>query len=144
LGACHGDTGKPSIDPYDSTSPTDGLLYWSMHPTTRTTSWGNLTTLYMTCPSFRTSSSDLKCAVLIHTTGAASTAANWRFRVNSGSGVAATQIGTSKLLVATITGVSFTASADNSFSVQISNTATTAGVTGEVIDILGVALYFDP
>jgi hypothetical protein len=150
LGACHGDTGKPSIDPYDSTSPTDGLLYWAVHPISRSMTWDNLYHFYVTCPSFRTSSSDLKCAVLIHTTGAASTAANWRFRINNitaglaATGVAAVQIGTSRLLVATITGVPFTASADNLMLLQISNTATGAGVTGEVIDVLGAALYFDP
>jgi hypothetical protein len=140
LGACHGDTGKPSINPYNSTTPGNGLIDWSVHPVTRSTTWANLTTLFMTCPSFSTASSALKAVVLIHAPGGA--APNWRFRVNSGASVAATQVGTTNFFAATITAITFTASADNTFNVQISNTTTAA--LADAIDVLGVALYYDP
>ena len=147
LGACNADSSKPSVGDYTDLTPSDGLIDWTMHPTTRTTTWGLLTTLAVQCPSFSTSSSTLKAKVLINV-GSGKTSANWRFRGNSAAGassdVAAVQIGSSNFFVASITAIPFTASADNLLSIEISNTATTAGLGTEEIDVLGVVLYYEP
>ena len=146
LGACHGDTGKPSVGDYAASAPTDGLIDWTMHPTTRSTSWAILTLLAMQCPSFSTSSSTLKAKVLIHAPGGA--APDWRFRINNttvpgaSAGVAPVVIGSSNFFVASITAIPFTASADNLLQVQISNTTTAA--LADPIDVLGVVLYYEP
>jgi hypothetical protein len=145
MGACIGNGGgKPAVGDYTDSTPADGLIDWTMHPLTRSTTWANLTSLIMACPSFPSGTSNLKAAILIHADGGAASAANWRFRVTSGAGVAPVQIGTSNFLVATVTAVAFTPSATNTFNIQISNTATTAGLGGEEIDVLGVALYYEP
>jgi hypothetical protein len=149
LGACHGDTGKPAVGSYTTLTPTDGLISWTVHPVSRTTTWDNIYHFYVTVPSFRASPSALKCAVLMHSPAGAANAANWRFRVNNltaalaATGVTPVQIGSSNLLVATVTAVPFTASVDNLMLVQISNTAVGA-LSGETLDILGVVLYFEP
>jgi hypothetical protein len=147
LGACNADSSKPSVGDYTDLTPSDGLIDWTMHPTTRTMSWGFLTTLAVQCPSFSASSSTLKAKVLINV-GSGKTSANWRFRGNSAAGassdVAAVQIGSSNFFVASITAIPFTASADNLLSIEISNTATTAGLGTEEIDVLGVVLYYEP
>jgi hypothetical protein len=140
LGACHGDTGKPAVGDYTASAPTDGLIDWTMHPTARSTALGNLTTLVLQCPSFSATSSTLKAKVLIHAPGGA--APNWRFHVNSGAGVAPVQIGSSNFFVASITAIPFTASAPNTFNVQVSNTAIAA--LADPIDVLGVVLYYEP
>jgi len=103
----------------------------------------------MTLPSFRTSSSDLDCVVLVHSPGGAGTAGNWRFCVNNvttssaSSAVALVQVGSSNFLIATITGIPFSASADNVLDIQIANTASGALGT-ETLDILGACFFFDP
>lgn len=141
LGACHGDTGKPSVGDYTDLTPSDGLIDWTMHPTTRTTVLGNLTTLVLQCPSFSASSSTLKAKVLIHAPGGA--APNWRFHINSGAGVAPVVIaGSPNFFVASITAIPFTASAPNTFNVQVSNT--TIEALADPIDVLGVVLYYEP
>lgn len=147
LGSCLFDTAKPSLDDYTTLTPVDGLLDWHLHPVSRSTSWDNLSSVRVTLPSFSTSSSNLKCAILVNSPSGVANAANWRFRVSSSAGsatgVAATQIGTTRFLVATVTAVPFTASADNTLNIQISNTA--AGALGvETLDVLGYVLYFDP
>ena len=147
LGSCLVDTSKPSVDDYTDLTPLDGLLYWSVHPTTRTTTVANLTSVDVVLPSFSTSSSALKCAILMNSPSGVANAANWRFTVNTGAGtsaaVAPVQIGSTNLLVATVTAIPFTASAENGMSVRIANTA--IGALGvEALDVLGVVLYFDP
>jgi hypothetical protein len=125
------------------------MIDWSLHPVSRSVTNDSFANAVMVCPSFSTSSSALKCAVLIHSpSGVASGALNWRFRVNSTAGnsaaVAAVQIGSSNLLLATITAVPFTASAENLFNVQIANTGSGALAGTDQIDICGVCFYFDP
>jgi hypothetical protein len=146
LGACHGDTGKPAVDDYTDSTPSNGLIGHLMHPLSESGTNDNITTLAMQCPSFRTSSSDLKCIVLVHAPSGAASAADWRFRVTSSAGtssaVALVQVGTSNFLVATITGVPFTASAANYFSVQIAHNSPGAGV--DQLDILGACIFYEP
>ena len=148
LGACHGDTGKPAVGDYTDSTPSDGLIGWTTHPLSESATNDNVTSLLVTLPSFRTSSSDLKCMVLVHAPNGAASAADWRFRVNNGttasssSAVALVQVGTSNFLVATITGVPFSASADNLLNIQIAHNAAGAGV--DQLDILGACIYFDP
>jgi hypothetical protein len=147
LGACHGDTGKPAVGDYTDSTPSDGPIGHLMHPLSRSTTNDTIASVAMECPSFRTSTSDLKCVVLVHSPGGAATAANWRFRVTSSAGTATAvslvQVGTSNFLVATITGIPFTASSENYFNVQIANTATGA-LGSETLDILGACLFYEP
>lgn len=148
LGACHGDTGKPAVGDYTDATPSDGLIGWTTHPLSESATNDNVSSLVMTLPSFRTSTSDLKCLVFVHAPNGAASAADWRFRVNNGttgtssSAVALVQVGTSNFLVATITGIPFSASADNLLNIQIAHNAAGAGV--DQLDILGACLYFDP
>jgi hypothetical protein len=149
LGGCIGTTGKPAVGDYTDSTPSDGLIGWNTHPLTRSTTNDIVASVVMTLPSFRTSSSDLDCVVLVHSPGGAGTAGNWRFRVNNvttssaSSAVALVQVGTSNFLVATITGIPFSASADNVLDIQIANTASGALGT-ETLDILGACFFFDP
>lgn len=149
IGACHGDTGKPAVGSYTTLTPTDGPLDWLLHPVARTMTNINFCSLVMQMPSFSTSSSALKCVVLMHSPSGAGNAANWRFRVSnattgtSSSAVAATQIGSTNFLAATITSIPFAASSTNILNVQIANTANGA-LSGETLDLLGVVVYFDP
>jgi hypothetical protein len=147
IGACHGDTGKPACGDYTTLTPTDGPLDWLVHPVSRSTTNDNFANLIMQMPSFSTSSSALKCVVLVHSPSGAGNAANWRFRVNTTGGtssaVAATQIGSTNFLAASITSIPFTASSTDNVNLQIANTAPGA-LSGETLDILGAVLYFDP
>lgn len=148
LGACHGDTGKPAVGDYTDSTPADGLIGWTTHPLSESATNDNVTSLLVTLPSFDTSSSDLKCKVLVHAPNGAGTASDWRFRVLNGttatasSAVALVQVGSSNFLVATITGVPFSASADNVLNIQIAHNAAGAGV--DQLDILGACFYFEP
>ena len=137
--------GKPSVDDYTDLTPAEGLLDWIMHPTARSMTADNFANAQIVLPSFSTSSSLLKCAILVHSPSGVGNAANWRFRVTTGAGssasVAGVQLGTSSFLVATVTAIPF-AAGDNSLSFQFSNTA--AGALGaETLDILGACLYFE-
>lgn len=149
LGGCIGTTGKPAVGDYTDSTPSDGLIGWNTHPLTRSTTNDIVASVVMTLPSFRTSSSDLDCVVLVHSLGGAGTAGNWRFRVNNvttssaSSAVALVQVGSSNFLIATITGIPFSASADNVLDIQIANTASGALGT-ETLDILGACFFFDP
>lgn len=146
LGSMIAVTGKPGVNSY--TAPTEGLLDWVCFPQTQTTTNANVTSAVMVCPSFRTSPSALKCSVLIHTPNGAADAANWRFRVTSSAGtataVAATQIGTSNLHVATVAAVPFTSSAANTLNLQVAHSVGGGGAVTEEIEILGCAFYFEP
>jgi hypothetical protein len=148
LGSINADTGKPSVDSYTSTSPTEGLIDWIMHPTAHSTANVNVETQLVRLPNFPTSSSALKCAVLIHTPFSSGDGANWRFRVTnsttvtSSAAVAPVQIGSSNFHVATVTAIPFSAGADNQMTLQLAHTAVAA--LTEEIDLLGACYYYDP
>lgn len=148
LGSINADTGKPSVDSYTSTSPTEGLIDWIMHPTAHSTANVNIETQLVRLPNFPTSSSALKCAVLIHTPFSSGDGANWRFRVTnsttvtSSAAVAPVQIGSSNFHVATVTAIPFSAGADNQMTLQLAHTAVAA--LTEEIDLLGACYYYDP
>jgi hypothetical protein len=119
---------------------------WIRYPTTHNAIAEPFASVRLRLPSFSTSTSALKCTILIQSATLATSMADWRFNVTTGAGsateVTPVQLAGTQFWRATVTSIPFTASATDDVDVTIRHA--TGGAFSRHVYLLGACFYFEP